>query len=397
MTASVSSPAAVPVAAHLSPFVDRVRSAVSGNAPLRIRGGGSKDFYGHALQGELLNTAALNGIVAYEPSELVVTVQAGTPLALLEAVLAEKGQCLPFEPPHFGGTFGAGEATVGGMVASGLSGPARATAGSVRDYVLGLELINGRAEVLRFGGTVMKNVAGYDVSRLMVGAMGTLGLITEVSLKVLPIAPAEATLRFEMDEATAIRQLNTWAGQPLPLNASSWVVDAGKPTLYLRLRGAAAAVEAACASFTAQHGGLRVDSPETRADWQAARDLQLPWFVAGFKRGDALWRISIPGTTAPLNLGDTLIDWLGGQRWLWVSSGDGHLPQRVMDAAALAGGSAVEFKAATAMPPNQAGAIALRQHAARRLPAATQQIHQRLKSEFDPAGIFNTGRLLPGL
>ena len=397
MTVSASSSSAVPVAAHLSLLVDRIRAAAAGKTPLRIRGGGSKDFYGHALQGEVLETTTLNGIVAYEPSELVVTVQAGTPLVALEATLAEQGQCLPFEPPHFGGLFGDGVATVGGMVASGLSGPARASVGGVRDYVLGLELINGRAEVLRFGGTVMKNVAGYDVSRLMVGAMGTLGLITEVSLKVLPVAPAEATLRFGMDEASAIRQLNTWAGQPLPLNASSWVVDAGQPTLYLRLRGAVAAVEAACIRLAAQHGGVRVDSPETRADWRAARDLQLPWFRAGFARGDALWRISVPGTAAPLGLGDTLIDWLGGQRWVWVASGDDSLPNRVMDVAAQAGGSAIEFRAAAAMPPNQAGATALRQHAARPLPPATQQIHQRLKNEFDPAGIFNIGRLLPGL
>ncbi len=390
-----------PIPRHLNPLVDRIRAAVAGKAPLRIRGGGSKDFYGNALQGEVLETTALTGIVAYEPSELVVTVKAGTPLAALEAALAEQGQCLPFEPPHFGGPFDlferGGAATVGGMVASGLSGPARATVGGVRDYVLGLELINGRAEVLRFGGTVMKNVAGYDVSRLMVGAMGTLGLVTEVSLKVLPVAPAEATLRFVMDEATAIRQLNTWAGQPLPLNASSWVVDAGQPTLYLRLRGAVAAVEAACTRLVTQHGGVRVDSPETRADWRAARDLQLPWFRAGFARGDALWRISVPGTSAPLDLGDTLIDWLGGQRWVWVAPGDGSLPQRVMDAAAQAGGSAVEFRAAAAMAPNQAGATPLRQHAARPLPPATRQIHQRLKNEFDPAGIFNRGRLLPGL
>lgn len=395
MTAPVTS-AASP---HLLPFVDCIRAAAADKKPLRIRGGGSKDFYGHAMQGELLETTALNGIVAYEPSELVVTVRAGTPLAELEATLAEKGQCLPFEPPHFGGPFspveGAGLATVGGMVASGLSGPARATVGSVRDYVLGLELINGRAEVLKFGGTVMKNVAGYDVSRLMAGAMGTLGLITEVSLKVLPVAPCEATLRFVMDEATAIRQLNTWAGQPLPLNASSWVVDAGEPALYLRLRGAVAAVEAACSKLAAQQGGVRVDSPETQADWSAARDLRLPWLLDGFARGDALWRISVPGTAAPLNVGDTLIDWLGGQRWVWVSPGDKHLPGRVMDAAARAGGSAVEFKAAAAFAPDASGITLLRQHAARPLPPATLEIHQRLKNEFDPAGIFNIGRLLP--
>ena len=378
--------------AHLLPIVEQIRAAVSRGAPLRIRGGGSKDFYGQTLQGDVLDTSTLNQVVNYEPSELVVTVQAGARLATLEALLAEQGQCLPFEPPHFGGDFGDGLATVGGMVASGLSGPARATVGGVRDYVLGLELINGRADVLRFGGTVMKNVAGYDVSRLMVGAMGTLGLITELSLKVLPMAPAEATLRFEMDEATALRQLNTWAGKPLPLNASSWLVDGGVPTLYLRLRGAVAAVQSACAGFVAQHGAVRVDSPQTSADWRAARDLQLPWFVAGFARGDTLWRISVPGTAGPLNVGDTLIDWLGGQRWVWVAPGDTGLPERVMNAAQQAGGHAVEFRAAAGLHADN-GVVPLRRHAPRPLPAATWQIHQRLKNEFDPANIFNRGRL----
>ncbi len=242
----------------LRQITDRIRAAFADGTALRLRGGGTKDFYGAcapaALRGEVLDTTPLAGITSYEPSELVVTVRAGTPLAELEAALAEQGQCLPFEPPHFGqGT------TVGGMVAAGLSGPARATAGTVRDYVLGLTLVNGKAEHLTFGGTVMKNVAGYDVSRLMAGAMGTLGLITQVSLKVLPVAPAEATLRFALDEATAIRQLNEWAGEPLPLNASSWVMDAGQPVLYLRLRGAVAAVSAACQRLLAQMPGERVE------------------------------------------------------------------------------------------------------------------------------------------
>src|ERR1700712_101039 len=160
----------------LAALIERIRAAAAQGTPLRIRGGGSKDFYGERLEGELLETRGLAGIVSYEPSELVVTVRAGTPLAQLEQALAERGQSLPFEPPHFGDC-----ATVGGMVAAGLSGPARASVGAVRDYVLGINLVNGRGEELVFGGTVMKNVAGYDVSRLMAGAMGTLGLITELS------------------------------------------------------------------------------------------------------------------------------------------------------------------------------------------------------------------------
>jgi glycolate oxidase FAD binding subunit len=264
--------------AALQSLIDAVHLAAARATPLRIRGGGTKDVLGQSLQGEVLDTTALNGIVAYEPSELVVTVRAGTPLAALEVALAQQGQCLPFEPPRFG----AG-GTVGGMVAAGLSGPARASVGAVRDYVLGLELVNGRGEALTFGGQVMKNVAGYDVSRLMAGAWGTLGVITAVSLKVLPMALAEATLKFECDQAEALRRLNHWGGQPLPLNASCWVEDAGIGTLYLRLRGAVAAVEAACRTL----GGERQDNARVAADWDACRDQRLPWFRAIARRPNA--------------------------------------------------------------------------------------------------------------
>ena len=205
----------------LQSLAERIRAAAAEKKLLRIRGGASKDFYGQTLQGEVLNTQDLQGIVSHEPSELVVTVRAGTPLAALESVLAAQGQCLPFEPPHFGSG-----ATVGGMVASGLAGPARASTGSVRDYVLGARLLNGKAEDLYFGGQVMKNVAGYDVSRLLAGSWGTLGLITEVSLKVLPKAPAEATLVCAgIAQQAALDLLHHWGGQPLPLNASAWVHD----------------------------------------------------------------------------------------------------------------------------------------------------------------------------
>ena len=196
----------------LREIIDRIQAATADRAPLRIRGGGSKDFYGQALHGELLDVGGLSGIISYEPSELVVTVRAGTPLAELEAALAEKGQSLAFEPPHFNTTTSHGLPTCGGMVAAGLSGPARANAGAVRDFVLGATLINGRGEQLTFGGQVIKNVAGYDVSRLMVGAMGTLGVLTELSIKVLPMASAEATLVF----ATGSRH---WPG---PLQTPVW-------------------------------------------------------------------------------------------------------------------------------------------------------------------------------
>lgn len=372
----------------LQSFIDKVRAAAASGSPLCIRGGGSKDFYGGPLQGEVLDTRAFTGITSYEPSELVVTVRAGTPLAELEAALAEKGQCLPFEPPHYQISSADSVATVGGMVASALSGPARATAGGVRDYMLGVQILSGRADLLTFGGQVMKNVAGYDVSRLMAGSMGTLGVITEVSLKVLPVAPAEATLRFDLEEATALRKLNEWAGQPLPLNASSWGVDAGQATLYLRLRGAVAAVDAAIARLLKEVPGKRVDSPETSTDWTAARDLRLPWFTDGFVRGDALWRLSVPQTCKPLNLGDTMIDWLGAQRWVWSPAGDGQTAQKLRAATNAVSGSATLFVAAQAASKN---AIAVFDP----LKPPLDAIHHRLKSEFDPANIFGRGRLFP--
>jgi len=361
--------------AILERLCERVRVAASAGTPLRIRGGGSKDFYGEPAQGELFETRELNGVVSYEPSELVVTVRAGTPLAELEALLAQHGQCLPFEPPHF-----AGGATVGGMVAAGLSGPARASVGALRDYVLGMTMVNGRGELLTFGGQVMKNVAGYDVSRLVAGSLGTLGLIAEASLKVLPTAPAEATLKFEMPQAQALQSLNAWGGQPLPLNASCWVEDQGVGTLYLRLRGAVAAVDAACRTL----GGERQDNANVAADWIACRDQTLPWFAEGSARD--LWRLSVPQTAPVLDIPEApLVEWHGGLRWVRASRDQAG---RLRDAATRAGGHATLFR-------RVAGEGAP-------VPAFTplkpplDRIHRELRREFDPQGIFNPGRMYPG-
>ncbi len=362
------------ITATLVAVANRVAEAAKYGTPLRIRGGGSKDFYAESLVGDVLDTSALNGIVSYEPSELVVTALAGTPLAELEALLAAQGQCLPFEPPHFNAF-----ATVGGMVAAGLSGPARASVGAVRDFVLGVKLINGKAEHLTFGGQVMKNVAGYDVSRLMVGAMGTLGLLTEVSLKVLPIAPLEATLKFEMAQAQALEKLNQWGGQPLPLNASCWVRGAGANALYVRLRGAAAAVEAACKTM----GGQRMDTVASAADWQRARNQQLQWFTARTAEQD-LWRISVPQTAPELDVPDApLIEWHGGLRW--VRAVPEHA-ERVRQAAYLHGGHATLFIAASARKVGATGRFDA-------LKPPLDKIHSELKREFDPAGIFNRQRM----
>ncbi|MBM3346646.1 MAG: glycolate oxidase subunit GlcE, partial [Betaproteobacteria bacterium] len=313
-------------------LVEAVRAAAAAGRPLNIRGGGSKDFYGRPAAGEPLDVRGHGGIVAYEPTELVVTARCGTPLAELEAALAASGQMLAFEPPHFGGQterqpphFGgqserqpprfSATATVGGMLAAGLSGPRRQSAGALRDFVLGVTLLDGRGEVLRFGGQVMKNVAGYDVSRVVAGAMGTLGIILEASLKTLPRPAAEETLQFEMPEAVAIDTLNRWAGQPLPLSASAW----SEGELHVRLSGALLAVAAARERL----GGERVDASAAGALWAGLREQTAAFFGHAEAARLPLWRLSLPSTTPAAALdrinGARLIEWGGALRW--VASG----------------------------------------------------------------------------
>ncbi len=358
----------------LAHLIDRIRSAAASATPLRIRGGGSKDFYGQHLHGEILDTREWRGVVSYEPSELVVTVRAGTSLSELEALLAQQGQHLAFEAPHFG----AG-ATVGGMVAAGLAGPARVAAGAVRDHVLGVQMVNGKAELLNFGGQVMKNVAGYDVSRLLVGSMGTLGLISEVSLKVLPLAPAQATLVFELDQASALRRLNAWAGKALPINASCWLMDQGVGSLTVRLRGAHAAVRSACASM----GGERKEDCACASHWQALREQTLAYFT--LEDAQCLWRLSVPDTTAQMELGahPALVEWGGALRWVKAPC---EVAAQFRDAAGAVGGSATLF--------HFAGHDDAREQAVfHPLSAPLRRIHRDLKNQFDPAGIFNRARM----
>ena len=363
----------------------RVRQAAQSDTPLRIRGGGSKDFYGQDLRGDVLDMAAYAGIVSYEPSELVVTVRAGTKLAELESLLAGQGQCLPFEPPHFGP-----HATVGGMVASGLNGPARASSGAVRDFLLGVVLLNGQGEILTFGGQVMKNVAGYDVSRLMAGAMGTLGVLLEVSLKVLPIAPAEATLRCSLPQQKALDLLNRWGGQPLPLNASCWVHDdsAGQDRLLVRLRGAVAAVDSACPRMMADvqaAGGqaLVMENAQASADWNACREQTLPFFAQAPSPDACLWRLSVPQTTPALDLPFAqLIEWHGGLRWMWAPA---VAAVQLRQVAEKAGGHVTLFRRAAHTPADTPVFTPLSPVQAR--------IQRELKKQFDPAGVFNPGRM----
>ncbi|MES2977478.1 MAG: glycolate oxidase subunit GlcE [Pseudomonadota bacterium] len=383
----------VPDTDSFSSLVSHVREAATRGTVLRIRGGGSKDFYGESPQGETLEVGHLTGIVSYEPSELVVTVRAGTPLAELEAVLAQQGQCLPFEPPRFAG------ATVGGMVASGLAGPSRASAGGVRDYMLGIVMLNGKAEVLTFGGQVMKNVAGYDLSRLMAGSMGTLGVLLEVSLKVLPVAPGEATLMCAgLPQQQALDLLNRWGGQPLPLNASCWVRDtAASPPddyLFVRLRGAVAAIEAACPRMVANvqaAGGkaVRMDNAQAAQDWTACREQSLPFFAEAPDSQSCLWRLSVPQTAPALDLPwPQFIEWHGGLRWLWAPLSSASL---LRERAAAAGGHASVFRRG----PNCG--VMNDVPAFTPLPAVQQRIQSELQRQFDPAGVFRTGRLQPAL
>jgi glycolate dehydrogenase FAD-binding subunit len=369
-------------------LAETVRAAASNQSPLCLRGGGSKDFYGGALRGESLSVSAYRGIIDYEPSELVITARAGTPLADIEAALSERGQMLVFEPPHFGALPSpptprphAGEgsvvaaapqnriATLGGCIAAGLSGPRRAYAGAARDTVLGVRMLDGKGDDLRFGGQVMKNVAGFDVSRLLAGSLGTLGVMLEISLKVLPVPVAEATLCFEQTAADAIALMNEWAGKPLPLSATAW--NDGK--LYVRLSGASAAVEAAIKML----GGERIDAAGAQRYWQDIREHT----AAFFKTTKPLWRLSLKSTTPPLNLpGTQLIEWNGALRWLATDAN----ADTVREAAKFGGGHATLFrggdKAAGVFQP---------------LPPALMAIHRNLKRTFDPAGIFNPGRLYP--
>lgn len=347
-------------------MVGQVRDAVAGSRPLCIRSGGTKDFYGNIPRGEVLDPRGWQGIVDYDPGELFITARAGTPLAELEAELDRNGQILGFEPPHFG----AG-ATLGGCVAAGLAGPRRCASGpaqgALRDSVLGARLLDGRGRALAFGGTVIKNVAGFDLSRSLAGSMGILGVILEVTLKVLPKAPAEVTLRFAMDEVEAIGQLNRWAGQPLPLSASFW----HDGVLWLRLSGAVAAVSGSARRLA----GERVDDTVARELWREVREQQHSAFA-----GEApLWRFSLPSTAAPLALeGRQAIEWNGAQRWLC-----GNLPPEVARRRARQlGGHVTLFRGGDCA-----------QGVFTPLSKPLAAIQSRLQDEFDPARIFNPGRM----
>lgn len=341
-------------------LAETVRKAAAERRPLRIRGSGSKDFYGYALEGDALDVSSYSGVVDYEPTELVVTARAGTTLTQLHQVLAGGGQMLACEPPGFGPA-----ATLGGCVAAGFSGPRRAAAGSVRDFVLGMKVLDAKGEVLSFGGQVMKNVAGFDVSRLLTGSFGTLCVILEASLKVLPRPDEELTLRLQMSEAQAIDTMNRWAGQPLPISATCFAEGA----LSVRLSGSSLGVAAGRRKL----GGEPV--PDAHAFWESVREQRLEAF-----RGNVLWRLSIKSSAPPLHLpGSQVIEWSGGLRWIATDAAD----ETVFAAARAAGGHATRFRGGVSGSPIM------------RLDAGVLTLHRKLKAALDPCGIFGPHRLHP--
>lgn len=335
---------------------EQIRQAHAAGKTLAIRGGGTKGFWLSPEADGVINLQGYSEILDYQPSELVVTVRAGTPLQQVESLLDSHQQMLAFEPPWFGFS-----ATVGGTVACGLSGPRRAAAGSVRDHVLGVRVLDGTGRDVRFGGQVIKNVAGFDVSRLMVGAYGSLGVLTEVTLRVMPKPPAILTLEQEATEAQAIELFNRWAGKPYPISATSF--HAGR--LRVRLAGSEMAVRSARNVL----GGEEL--PEGNAWWQSLREQTAPCF----ETGKPLWRLSVASHAAPLGLsGQTLLEWNGALRWV----ASDHAASQLQKAARDAGGHATLFRGGHPQRPCFAP-----------LEPELMLIHRNLKNLFDPGRVLN--------
>ncbi len=389
---------------------EQVLDAARQKRTILIEGGGTKKFYGNhalnALDKTALNSidkvarnstdqAALNtidsgvphmtsnsvalklnslrGIINYQPTELVVTAWAGTPLQEVVDTLAASAQMLAFDPPAFGA-----QATLGGCVAAGLAGPGRYSGGPVKDYVLGTHLLTASGNILKFGGEVMKNVAGYDVSRLLVGSLGMFGPLTQVSVKVAPMPQEVCTLEFALDEASALAICHSWRAQPLPISATAWQATEGTSgCLRVRLAGAGAALKTA----RLRMGGQVLPEAQALEFWAALREQKLSFFAT-----PTLWRLAVAPGTPVLNLGPTFIEWGGGQRWV-ASALDATTVRRVAE---QAGGHATLFRSPGDQTMPDQGVF-------HPLAGGVLAVVQRLKQEFDPLGLFNPGRLVHGL
>lgn len=370
-------------------FREQILAAAKNKTPLSIEGGGTKSWYGNANSYAKLDTRPYSGILEYQPEELVITACAGTPLKEIEAALAEKNQVLAFEPPHFGDT-----ATFGGAIAAGLAGPGRISAGNLRDFVLGARILDGKGQDLSFGGKVMKNVAGYDVSRLLPGSMGTLSLLLEASVKVLPRPAATTSLRCNITQARALQLLNEWAGQPLPLSASCWIGSSkgGDGELTIRLAGAAAAVKAAIPLMGAAVNATELDPKVATEFWVALREQQLAVF-SKLSSDETLYRLALPAACGPLALenasGDIALEWHGQQRW-FTAPGDDATFASIKALANANGGHAIRFKQGDGVDPSKQRFTLLSEQAHS---TALEAVQARLRAAFDPAGVFATSRL----
>ena len=372
-------------------FREQILSAKKNQTPLSIEGGATKNWYGNPNSFAKLSTTTYQGILDYQPEELVITACAGTPLQEIEMALAQRNQVLAFEPPHFGD-----KATFGGAIAAGLAGPARISTGNLRDFVLGARLLDGRGNDLSFGGKVMKNVAGYDISRLLPGSLGTLALLLEASVKVLPKPAASLTLRAMISQAQALKLLNQWAGQPLPLSASAWIGASNSQQegeLSIRLAGAHAAVSSASAMITTAIGASEVSPTVAAQFWQDLREQDLPCFQIT-DPGQALYRLALPAACPPLQfpesqLNSLVLEWHGQERW-WRGPSAPDCFATLKKLALAQGGHATQFKVSKVSAVNTQRFTLLSENP---LTAGLATVQQRLRHAFDPAGIFATGRM----
>ena len=380
-------------AANMNPaikdFQDQILNAAHNKTVLSIEGSGSKSWYGNTNSHAKLNARTYSGILEYQPEELVITACTGTPLKEIEAALKEKNQVLAFEPPHFGD-----HATFGGAIASGLAGPGRISAGNFRDFVLGTRIMDGRGQDLSYGGKVMKNVAGYDVSRLLPGSMGTLALLLEASVKVLPKPAATATLRAQISQAQALKVLNEWAGQPLPLTASCWIGDSkgGDGELTIRLAGATAAVKAAIAAMSSLINASEIDPETANAFWNNLREQQFNPFQ-NLAANETLYRLALPAAcgvlTIPNASSELVLEWHGQQRWVKAAADEATFTA-IKQLVNSHGGHVTRFKQGSGVDPSLQRFTLLSEQAHSK---PLEIVQTRLRAAFDPAGVFATSRL----